>query len=222
MVPTKIYDLSQPVFDDCPQYCDDPPRPARVHRIYALAIDGVEKEIVEISSHTGTHCDAPSHFLAGGKAIDEVPLETYVGPATIVDLRRKKAPASPIERADLTSASIEPGDIVLLNTGWGHERASTPSFLTQWPYLSGDGADYLVACGAKGVGIDAVSLGGYGDPALGRPPHLSLLGAGKFIIEDLFIPDDVMDGRKRLFVGAPVKLRGCSGGWARAMLWDVA
>ena len=193
----------------------------RYASLYLLAVQGVNKEIVEMSTHTGTHCDAPFHFVGDGLHIDEVPLETYVGPAVVLDLREKK-PGTAIERADLAAFSdrIAKGDIVLLNTGNGHRRANTAEFLKDYVYLSGEGAQLLVDCDVKGVGIDAVSLGGYDDPAKAEPPHKTLLGNGKFIVEELYFPDDVMDGRKRLFVAAPVKLQGCSGAWTRAMLWE--
>jgi kynurenine formamidase len=220
-LPTHIYDLSQPVFTNCPQYPDQNPRPAQIRLFYMLAVQGVNKEIVELSTHTGTHCDAPYHFFEDGATIERVPLETYVGPATILDLRGK-APGSAIERAEIErfSGRIAQGDIVLLNTGWGHKRANTQEFLTQYVYLSGEAAQYLVDGGVKGVGIDAVSLGGYNDPGKAGPPHRTLLGNGKFIVEELFFPDEVMDGKQRLFVAAPVKLQGTGGAWTRAMLWE--
>ena len=221
MIPKRIHDLSQPVFSNCPQYPDDNPRPARIDSFYMLAVEGVNKEIVRLSTHTGTHCDAPFHFFEDGPTIDQIPLETYIGPGTILDLRRKPL-RSAIEVADLEplAGRIDPGDIVLLNTGGGQRRANTKAFLTEYVYLSGAGAQFLVDRGVKGVGIDAVSLGGYNDPAHSGPPHKILLGNGKFIVEDLFFPDEVMDERKRLFVTAPVKLQGCGGGWTRAALWE--
>jgi arylformamidase len=221
MIPSRIYDLSQPVFSNCPQYPDDNPRPAQVRLFYMLAVQGVNKEIVEISTHTGTHVDAPFHFFEDGTTIDEVPLESYVGPAVVLDLREKQA-GSAIERQDLEPLADElaAGDIALLNTGGGHRRANTKAFLTEYVYLSGGGAQYLIDRGVKGVGIDAVSMGGYNDPSASGPPHRILLGSGAFIIEELYFPEEVMDGRKRLFVAAPVKLRGCSGAWTRAALWE--
>jgi kynurenine formamidase len=221
MNPKRIYDLSQPVFTNCPQYPDENPRPAQIRLFYMLAVQGVNKEIVEISTHTGTHCDAPYHFFEDGKTIDEIPLETYIGPATILDLRNK-TPGSAIERADVErfAERIAEGDVVLLNTGWGHKRANTTEFLTKYVYLGGEAAQYLVDRGVKGVGIDAVSLGGYNDPSKAVPAHKAMLGNGKFIVEELYFPDEVMDGSKRLFVAAPVKLRGCSGAWTRAALWE--
>jgi arylformamidase len=221
VIPKRIYDLSQPVFANCPQYPDRNPRPARIGTLYLAGVQGVNKEIVEISTHTGTHCDAPFHFFDDGATIDRVALDAYVGWARMLDVRGKE-PGSGIGAADLGEAieTVEPGEVVLLNTGWGKKRANTAEFLTQYVYLGGDAAELLVARGVKGVGIDAVSLGGYDDPAKAGPAHRAFLGSGKFVVEELNVPDEVMDGRRRLFVAAPVRLRGCSGAWTRAMLWE--
>ncbi len=219
-VPRRIYDLSQPVFNNCPQYPDVNPRPAAVRLFYMQPVQGVNKEIVEISTHTGTHVDAPFHFFEDGHTIDQIPLETYVAPAVIADLRHK-APGSAIEVLDVKDLQVSEGEIVLLNTGWGHRRANTEKFLTQYVYLGGPAAEHLVQRGIAGVGIDAVSMGGYDDPAKAAPAHKAMLGAGKFIVEELFFPEEVMDGKKRLFVAFPVKLRGCSGAWTRATLWET-
>jgi arylformamidase len=220
-LPARIYDLSQPVFANCPQYPDQNPRPVQIRLFYMLAVQGVNKEIVEMSTHTGTHCDAPYHFFEDGATIDRIPLDTYVGRATVLDLR-DKVPGSAIGRADVErfEERIAEGDIVLLNTGWGHKRANAKEFLTEYVYLDGEAAQYLVERGVKGAGIDAVSLGGYNDPRKAGPSHQALLGNGKFIVEELYFPDAVMDGKERLFVAAPVKLQGTGGAWTRAMLWE--
>lgn len=220
--PSIVYDLSQPVFSDCPQYPDKNPRPAQIRLFYMQAVQGVNKEIVEISTHTGTHCDAPYHFFAGGKTIDEIPLATYIAPGLVIDVRGK-TPGSALEREDLEHAldQLAPGDVALLNTGWGQKRSNTAEFLTQYVYLGEGGARALLERGVAGVGIDAVSLGGYDDPAKAAPAHRIMLGAAKFIVEELCFPDAVMDGHKRLFVAVPIKLRGCGGAWTRAMLWET-
>jgi arylformamidase len=221
MIPTRIYDLSQPVFSNCPQYPDQNPRPAQVRWFYIHGVEPVNKEIVEISTHTGTHIDAPFHFYDDGMPIDEVPLEQYIGWAVILDLRAKP-PGSAIEPSDIEPHldRVNEGDVVLFNTGFGHRRANTKTFLTEYVYCTGDAAELLVRKGVKGVGIDAVSFGGYGDPKKAGPGHRAVLGAGRFIVEELYFPDEVMDGARRLFVAAPVKLQGCSGGWTRAALWE--
>ncbi len=220
-LPQRVYDLSQPVFANCPQYPDRNPRPVQVRLLYVLAVQGVNKEILELSTHSGTHCDAPFHFFDDGATIDQVPLETYIAPGLVIDLRHKAA-GSAIMPSDLEphERALTPGDVALLNTGNGRRRANDRGFLAEYPYLSGEAAQRLVALGVRGVGIDAVSLGGYDDPAKAGPAHRAMLGNGKFIVEDLYFPDAVNDGVKRLFVAAPVKLQGCGGAWTRAMLWE--
>ena len=220
-VPSQIYDLSQPVYSDCPQYPDENPRPVSIRRMYMLAVQGVNKEVVEITTHSGTHCDAPYHFFDDGATIDLIPLQRYVAPALVIDVRGK-APGSAIEPRDIEPAlqALSRGDVALLNTGWGARRENTATFLRDYVWLGGEAAAMLVHYGVAGVGIDAVSLGGYGDPAKAGPAHRAVLGSGAFVVEDLAFPDAVMDGRKRLFVAAPVKLRGCGGAWTRAMLWE--
>lgn len=222
MIPSRIIDLSQPVFSNCPQYPDTNPRPAEVRWFYINGVQEVNKEIVQISTHTGTHCDAPFHFFEDGTPIDEVPLENYVGWATVIDVRGK-APGSAISASDIEPhlGRIEPGDVVLLNTGWGQKRANTKEFLTQYVYCDGSAAELIVKAGAKGAGIDAVSFGGYNDAKKAGPGHRTMLGNGRFIVEELYFPDEVLDGKRRLFVCAPIKLRGCSGAWTRAALWEV-
>jgi len=218
VIPSRIIDLSQPVYPNCPQYPDKNPRPVQIRKFYLQPVQGVNKEIVELSTHTGTHCDAPLHFFEDGEPIEHIPLESYIGWASV----RGKSPGSVIEAADVEPHldRINAGDVVLLNTGWGHKRANTGEFLTQYVYCGGEAAKLLVDRGVKGVGIDAVSLGGYDDPAKAAPAHRAMLGAGKFIVEELFFPDEIMDGKRRLFVCAPVKLRDCGGAWTRAALWE--
>ena len=220
-LPSVIHDLSQPVFSNCPQYPDVNPRPAQVRLLYAVATHGVTKEIVEMSTHTGTHCDAPLHFFEDGASVDRLALAAFVAPAVVLDLRGLRS-GEAITREHLIAHAdrISRGDAVLLNTGGGAMRSNTRRFLTDYSYLSGEGASYLVERDIAGAGIDAVSIGAYDDAAKGAAPHRALLGSGKFIVEDLYFPDAVMDGRRRLFVALPVKLQGCGGAWTRATLWE--
>ena len=89
-----------------------------------------------------------------------------------------------------------------------------------YPYLDGDGARYLLERNVRGVGTDAVSIGGYGDPSVGEPAHLVLLSAGRFIVEDMHLPDVLLDGRRRTFCAFPILLAGAGAAWARPVAWD--
>ena len=71
-----------------------------------------------------------------------------------------------------------------------------------------------------GVGIDALSMGGYGGPEVGEPSHTALLGAGKAIVEELHIPEELI-GRRAFFTAFPILLQGCGGAPARAVAWEI-
>jgi kynurenine formamidase len=217
----KLYDISQPVYHNCPQWPDY--EPVQVDHKYTIALNGFNAERVSLTTHSGTHIDAPYHFVEGRATIGQVPIETYAGPVVFLDLRGRDA-GSVIGKSDIEPHAdrIAEGDIVVLTTGWGDKRAMTKEFLLEWPYLDGSGAQWLVDHGVRGVGIDALSMGGYGSPEKGQPCHKVLLGANKFIIEELHVPDELLDGKKRFLTAFPILLENCGGGWTRAVVWDVA
>jgi len=78
----------------------------------------------------------------------------------------------------------------------------------------------LVQLGVAGVGIDALSIGGWGGAENGEPAHVALLGAGKVIIEELNVPDELA-GRRLFLTAFPVLLHGCGGAWTRAVAWEL-
>jgi kynurenine formamidase len=216
----KLYDLSQPIYHNCPGWPEY--APTVVSRDYYITRNGFNAETVTLNTHTGTHIDVPYHFLQDGRTVDDLPLDAFAGEAVFLDFRHKAAD-TPIDGSDLTpfANKIEEGDIVILNTGWGKKRASSREYLYEWPYLSGSGAEILLKKKVKGVGIDTLSLGGWGSPDKGRPCHEILLGAGLFIVEELAIPDDLMDDRRLWFSAFPILLSGCGGAPARAVAYDL-
>jgi len=137
--------------------------------------------LVKTNMHTGTHIDAPSHFIKGGKGIDRVDLEHFAGPAWVADLRRVKGGISAV---DLARARIPRAARRVLmrtsNSRWWHPARA---FRTDFVYLAPDGADWLVDRGVRLVGIDYLSIEGYG--VTGAPTHKRLLGAGIPILEGL-------------------------------------
>ncbi|WP_432025922.1 cyclase family protein [Streptomyces sp. 1222.5] len=127
----------------------------------------ISNETVTLTTHTGTHMDAPLHYgpVSGGapaKSIDQVPLEWCVGPGVRLDVRHVP-PGEGITvehlRAALRAAghTLRPGDIVLLWTGadalWGEAE-----YLTKYPGLTGEGTAFLVESGVRVIGIDAWGL----------------------------------------------------------------
>lgn len=212
----KLIDLSQPLFHDCPN-C--PVHPRVVSELIATHEDGgwqVEK--LTLSNHTGSHVDAPLHRIAGAPNLDDIPLESWVGPAHIADLRGI-ALRSPIG-AELLATRLpdELNDrIVLLATGWGDKRARSDEWLHHAPFLTPGGAHWLVERGVRGVGIDHYSVGGLGEN--NDETHEILLGAGVWIVEELRFPVEVFDLAQPVeFWSLPINLKGHSGAFCRPVI----
>ncbi len=214
-----IYDLSQPLYNDGPHYPSHPADSLVFHSHAAIQQDTVEQ--VQLMTHSGSHVDAPFHFLPELPSISEMPLSHFYGPCIAVDLRPLK-PCHPIGADDLRphESLLTEGVFVLLKTGWGDRRGNTKEFLTEWPYVNGEGARYLVERGVKGIGIDTLSTGGYGDKHIVGNAHRELLRHHKLLMEDIHIPDALLDGRRRFFAAFPILVANASGAWVRAIVWD--
>lgn len=216
----RMWDLSQPVSHDGPCWPEQTP-PVIRHNERA-AVGGFNVETIAMTDHTGTHVDAPFHHDDEGETIDQIPVERFAGPALFMDLREQVEPAMEIGPDQLVSwlDELREGDFAILVTGWGDKRGITEEFLKRWPYLGGVGARLLLDHGVAGVGIDALSIGGWGGPEKGVPAHAALLGAGKPIFEELHIPDELA-GRRAFLTAFPILLQGCGGAPARAVAWEI-
>jgi kynurenine formamidase len=215
----RLWDLSQPIAHDGPAWPEhDPPA---ITRNYRRAAEGANAETLRLNAHTGTHVDAPFHFYDDGATIDRLPLSAFAGPAAFLDLRERVAPATAIGAEELGPVDLlREGDFAVLVTGWGERRGNTEEFLKRFPYLGGEGARLLLDRGVAGVGIDVLSIGGWGGPEKGEPSHVALLGAGVVIVEDMGIPEELI-GRRCFLSAFPVLLEGCGGAWTRAVAWEL-
>jgi arylformamidase len=207
----KLVDISVPIRGAMTVYRGNPP--VRIRPAMTLQRDGVNLSELCLGSHTGTHVDAPSHFIKGGKGIDRVDLDRFIGPAWVADLRRVKGG---ITAENLTKARIPRGTRRILlrtsNSRWWHPARA---FRTDFVYLAPDGADWLVDRAVQLVGIDYLSIEGYG--VEGAPTHKRLLGAGIPILEglDLF---NVRPGRWQM-AALPLRIVNGDAGLTRAVLW---
>jgi arylformamidase len=161
-----------------------------------------------MSAHTGTHVDAPLHFLAGGRGIDAMPAEAMVGPAVVVHA------AGDAVRAGDVPEGLEPGARVLFQTRNSGRDLYGGTFLEDYVYLSREAADKLARAGAALVGIDGYSVSGYHeDPA---ETHRMLLEAGVWILEGIRL-GGIEPGEYEL-VCLPLRLERADGAPARALL----
>lgn len=206
-----IVDISVPITTAMTVYRGNPA--VRIRSAMTLTKDGVNLSELCLGSHTGTHVDAPAHFIKGGKGIDRVPLQRFIGPAWVADLRavRGGIGADALRQARIPKRVTR----VLLqtrNSGWWHPARP---FRTDFVYLAPDGADWMVERGVELVGIDYLSIEGFDIPD--APTHKRLLRAGIPIVEglDLF---KVAAGRWQL-VALPLRIRDGDAGLTRAALW---
>jgi arylformamidase len=169
---------------------------------------------LQMGAHTGTHMDAPLHFVNRAVSIDRMPLEATVGEARVIEIDTPVA----IERADLERFQIEPGERILIKTRNSSRCWETDEFIEDYVYISEDGAKYLVERGVRTVGIDYLSVAGYFKDLV--ETHVALLQAGIWIIEGLDLRQ-IPPGRYDL-VCLPLKLMGADGAPARAILKTIA
>jgi arylformamidase len=213
----RFIDLSQPVYDACPN-CPAHPVPRSVITDDHPAV-GWRVEVLTIASHTGSHVDAPLHKIAGGASLDDLPLERFAGPAHVVDLRDSE-PDRAIDGATLLTklGRTELNDCyVLLATGWGSRRAMTEEWTSRSPRLDPSGARFLVERGIRGVGIDHFSIGG--SHPENTEVHEILLSASVVIVEDLFCPDELFALPMPVeLMALPINLRNHSGAWCRPVV----
>jgi kynurenine formamidase len=217
----RIVDLSHPVDDSTPVYPGDP-EPAFTPAT-TIAEEGYNVLHVRMGSQTGTHLDAPYHFLEDGARVDELELGLLCAPAVVVDVRGKQ-PRQPITWDDLEpySSSLAPGVILVLHTGWS-EHWGTDAYAGH-PFLDGAAAERVVAAGIRTVAIDAMSLDATTDAAehpSGFAAHYEVLGAGGTIAENLTNLADI-DFLDPVVSLLPIRFRGADGAPVRAVAMEVA
>jgi len=206
----KVYDITVSIHSDMPVW----PGNSRVSIERVSKIEaGANANVSHLSmgAHTGTHVDAPYHFIPEGVTLDQVPLSYFVGPVVVVEI----PDVDRITAADLEQAEIPPHtQKVLFKTRnsdiWARRENR---FQEGFVALSPDAAQYLVDRDVHLVGIDYLSIAPFKES---RPTHEILLGAGIAILEGVDL-SAVPPGSYSLFC-LPLKLWGAEGAPARAIL----
>lgn len=188
----EIIDLSYPINQNTPVFPGGPP--VEVKRNTTIEKDGYEDHLLQIETHIGTHIDAPSHMVSGGKNLDEISIEQFVGQGVYVDVRNE------FDLAVIKKVKIEEDSIVLFHTGmsgtWGK-----PEYFTNNPQMNKELAHYLVKRKVKMVGADACSVDR--EP---YPIHKILLGNNILLIENL-TNVEVLKGKNFNVYALPLKLQ---------------
>jgi arylformamidase len=211
-------DLSQPLFDGAPA--------GKPHGVAAFPIDVLHQNCIDdvsithmrMSAHVGTHVDAPRHFFPDGRTVDQYAVSRFVGEAVVLDLRREGI--QPVTADELCAAGMEikPGDFAFLYFGYA-ERFGRPEYHDH-PYLSDDGADWLIEQGVGLLGVDTLTPD---IPERARPKdfhfpvHRRLLGNDVLIIENLGPGLGTLAGERVRVVAAPLCILGADGAPVRVV-----
>ena len=179
-----------------------------------LERDGVRNTVIRISIHTGTHIDAPSHFIADGAAIDEVAIDRFHRPGLRLHVD-DATPGEPISLAQLEAAGFDAArardTILLLATGWADRAWRSERLYGDNPFLSGDAAEAVAESGPSALGLDFAV-----DEQRPWPNHTTLLGADVLLIENLVgLPRLPANGFE--VIAFPLRLEGENGGPARVV-----
>jgi arylformamidase len=201
----EIIDVSVPIRPEMPIYDGNPG--VRLTRVQAIA-NGANANVseLELGVHTGTHVDAPLHFIEGGDAAETLPLEVLIGPAFVVDATSLDGPidAESLDGLDLPKDA----DRLILKTR-NSELWSRSEFTRDFIRLTGDGARLLIGRGVRLVALDYLSIGD-------TDAHRVLLGSGIVAVEGLDLRE-VEPGPYEL-VCLPLRLEGSDGAPARVVL----
>ena len=201
----KIHDLTRTINQDMRVYPGDPQPTFTPHA--TIKDNNANVTRITLGSHTGTHVDAPWHFLQEGNSIDMEPLDKFIGEAAIIDASGKNN----VTAENFSGYDIRSNDIVLIYTGTSDRRID-------FAYLDVSAAEWIVDHKAKCVGIDTASVEKYGKKA--APVHKMLLARNVGIIENL-VDLKQFAGSRKFFVCLPLPLKGIDGSPARAVLFDI-
>jgi len=202
-------DVSVTVRHGMPHWPDNPPivmqRPMELLRGHACNLSHLAMGV-----HTGTHIDAPVHFIHQAAGVDEMPLAATMGPARVIEIADPRV----ITADELRGHSLQAGERVLFRTANSPRCWQADRFVEDFVYISEQAAEHLAETRVRTVGVDYLSVGGY--HADGAKIHRILLSAGIWIIEGLDL-SAVRAGRYEM-ICLPVKLHGSDGAPARALL----
>jgi arylformamidase len=207
--PMDWIDVSVPLHEDMAVFTGDPR--FHIERTSSMA-DGAVCNVsrMDLGVHTGTHVDAPVHFLDGGEGAETIPLDALIGPAWVVDA----AAAGPtITAEDVEGFDIPAGEVRLLFRTRSANLWDAPAFDPAFVAPDATGAEALVRRGVRLIGMDYLSAAPFGDPT---PTHRILLSAGVVVLEGLDLRA-VTPGSYELLC-LPLRIVGSDGAPARALL----
>lgn len=215
----KYLDLTHEVHEGLPTYPSAWHPLVAVHQIGRINMERRRSYSVTLGTHTATHMDSPAHMIEDGITIDQIPLETIIGEALVLDFSDKgRGDKITLEEMQERGHNIVKGSRVLIKTGW-HKNWGSNSFYDGWPWVTAEAAQWLVDQGIVLVAMDTPSPDnpkantGYGQVS---PIHNIFLQNGVILVEYLNNTLDITQETVRLIL-LPLKIKGADGFPIRAV-----
>ena len=203
----KTYYISMEIREDMVVWKNKDSKKPKIEITSTTRTGNANESRFHLDAHTGTHVDAPFHFLQNGKKIDKVSVEKFMGECIVIDLTNIKKRG--IEKKDLMKYKIRKDDIIILKTLNEYKKPFDFNFV----YLAESGAKFLASKNIKGVGINALGIE-RSQPSYST--HKSLLSKGIVIFEGLEL-SKINPGR-HFFIGLPLKVKDADASPVRAVL----
>ena len=203
-------DITLPVSDEYPCWPGDEPFKHTVTAEIGKSGSVCNLSKLSMSTHFGTHIDAPLHFVENGRAVDELDLDILIGPCLVIEMQDDITLIKPCH----LEGKVPPNTVRLLIKTVNSRIIHDSTFVRSFTALSAEAADLLISHGVKLLGLDYYSIAPYGK---GRDTHVALLrGNDAAALEGVDL-SQVEPGEYYL-VCMPLKIRGASGAPARVLL----
>ena len=213
----KIIDLSFEIENGIPN-CGTPwHQTVKVEQMGTIDTVGRNTHSILLGSHTGTHMDAPYHFVKGGRTIESTPLETLCGPISVIDFSKFKA-GDVVQYDDVKDLKVT--ERMLFRFDW-FKHWRTGDYYKAFPFFSEEAVSFLMANGIKLLAMDTPSPDDTKNiNSIDSPNHKALLSKDIIIIEYLNNTDQIDLAKKHTLVALPLKLKGSDGSPSRVILFE--
>jgi arylformamidase len=212
----KMIDLTYPIEEGMLTFPAHWHVPVEISILGRHSVEGRETRKVKFSTHTGTHIDAPLHFIPGGKTITDIPLEKLIGKAQLIDVSHVKGKVELKDIEELVDRDIKK---IVFRFGWG-KYWNTLQFYKDWPYFSKEAIEFLV----YDVGIDMIGMDipSPDDPNKGfgskeDSPNHKILLSNEVVICEYMANLEQLEVNKFELIILPLKIEGSDGAPARCV-----
>lgn len=216
----ELIDLTRPIYEGMTTFHTDLHSDVSIRQLGSIEEHGRETREVSFGTHTGTHLDAPLHFIKNGGTVDDLELDALLGPVEFVDFT-DVAENEPVTVSMLEEVDIGPRTI--FRFGWEDKWGDADDFYYDYPYFTVGAAEYLTEIGVKMLGFDTPSPDSSSRPMDGgdedSPVHKIFLRENVVLVEYLHNLKTLDFDQEWSVAALPIKIKGADGAPARVVVW---